>query len=469
MENKLNSVFNSHFSALICTYFESKMLSSDPSLAFNQSLLFNELIDIKKPRFIVALSGGVDSVVLLHLLVCFRSLNKNIEVFAHNVNHGLSDNAGDWAIFCADICQKLNVTLLRSSVSIERKARVSLEAAAREARYQCFKEKMDVGDVILTGHHQDDQLETVLLALKRGSGSTGLQGIHAYQAFFDGHLLRPLLGFSRQELVDYAVSNQLKWIEDESNQDIEFDRNFIRQKISPLLKQRWPAIAKSATRTAQLCQEQQCLLNEVAEDDLKRCLSRQNLSSGLSIVLLSELSDARRNNVIRYWLKRHGLQYPSRKQLDVLWEEVALAEVDKQPMLQLETNSVRRYQQLLYVVSTQQIKLPEKSMVWSGESTLIMLEGKLEVDFSKVDKTIAEQYKIECCLRQHLDAALHCQPIGRNKARSVKKLLHEYQVPPWLREQVVFILIDGQLAEAVGIWQCELKDKPTLNLSCLVF
>tara|TARA_R110001583_G_scaffold15603_4_gene64140 strand:+ start:29651 stop:31057 length:1407 start_codon:yes stop_codon:yes gene_type:complete len=463
MQNKLASKFNHYLTellgALATTGIEKMPLSTSATTLLTTS---------EQPqRLIVALSGGVDSVVLLHLLVGFQKLNSDFIVLAHNVNHGLSDNADSWGVFCTELCEKLDVTLISSKVEIEKKSRTSLEALAREARYQCFQERMHSNDIILTGHHQDDQLETLLLALKRGSGSTGLQGIRTSQAFFNGHLVRPLLNFSRQQLVDYALSFQLQWIEDESNQNIDFDRNFIRQKISPLLKTRWPAIAQSVSRTAQLCQEQQSLLNEIAQQDLSNCLCTHLSQQTLFISMLSKLSDARRNNVIRYWLKSNGLQYPSSKQLTVLWHEVALAQQDKQPQLQLGCESIHRYQDQLYIVAKQKLKLPEQPVIWAGESVLWLHEGRLGVDFSKVDASISKKHEVQCCLRQHLNSTLTCLPEGRNKARSIKKLLSEFQVPPWLRDQVVFVFIDQQLVEAVGLWRCQVKGIPQIKLSLL--
>ena len=441
MENKLSHAFVEHLNQLLTSL-------STPS-----------------QHYIVALSGGLDSVVLLHLLTYFRQLNPVVQLSAHNVNHGLSQNAGKWGDFCADLCQKLAVNFISSEVKLENKARTSLEALARDARYRCLKDKMNENDLILTGHHQDDQLETLLLALKRGSGGTGLQGVRVSQSFAEGVLLRPLLIFSRQQLTEYAQFYQLQWIEDESNQNTDFDRNFIRHQISPLLKQRWPAIAQSASRSAQLCQEQQSLLDEVAQQDLATCSSHCFMSSTLDISIVSQLSKARRNNVIRYWLKENKLQYPSSKQLSILWEEVALAEVGKQPKLQFKTESIQRYQGLLYIVPNKSLTLPESPVEWSGEQMLWLVEGRLGVDFSHVDPLISSQYQVTCCLRQHLDSQFNCQPVGRDKARSIKKLLHEYQVPPWLREQVVFIFIGDELAQAIGVWHCH-RDQPlTMELA----
>ena len=438
---------------------------------FNQQLLsvIGQLPRLPAtPRFVVALSGGVDSVVLLKLLVQFQLQYPAYQIIAHNVNHGLSPHANQWAEFCHSLCHSLGVKLLSSKVTIEKKSRNSLEALAREARYQCFSEQMIDNDIILTGHHQDDQLETLLLALKRGSGSTGLQGIRHHQIFFSGYLVRPLLHFSRQQITDYAQVHELSWVEDESNQDTQFDRNFIRHQIAPLLLARWPAMAKSVSRTAQLCQEQQRLMDEVATEDFEQCLAMKLGVETLSISALIRLSDSRRYNLLRYWVKSRGLDYPSSKQLSVLWKEVALAEKDKQPCLKLMGYSIQRYIDNLYIVPNQHIELPNEPVIWNGEPLLWLSEGSLAIDFSCIDTALSQQHTITCSFRKHLDSKLMCLPEGRHKSRSIKKLLHEFQVPPWQREQVVFIFIDGQLVQAVGVWHCQLtpnRKLPKLQLT----
>ncbi|RBW47399.1 tRNA lysidine(34) synthetase TilS [Psychromonas sp. B3M02] len=438
---------------------------------FNQALLnlLAELVESSaQPRLVVALSGGVDSVVLLRLLVQFQRDYPHYQVLAHNVNHGLSPHAEQWADFCEVYCASLNVKLLRSIVNIQKTSRNSLEALAREARYQCFSQHLQADDILLTGHHQDDQLETLLLALKRGSGSTGLQGIRAIQPFHNGHLVRPLLNFSRKQIIDYAETAGLKWVEDESNQDTDFDRNFIRHQITPLLTERWPAIASSASRTARLCQEQQGLVDEVAAQDLQQSMCVRLGTQTLSIAALVDLSQARRNNLLRYWLKFNGLDYPSSKQLTVLWQEVALAEQGKQPCLQLASNTIQRYQGELYIVPVKPLIIPDSPVTWSGEPLLWVSPDKLAVDFSMVDAALAKQHTISCCFRQHLDPKLTCLVEGRSKSRSIKKLLQESKVPTWQREQVVFIFIDGQLVQALGVWHCQpspTRQLPKLNLS----
>jgi len=422
-------------------------------------------------HFHIALSGGLDSVVLLHLFSRLRASDKRYALCAHHINHGLSANAADWQLFCQSLCASLTVDFCCSKVILEKKNRTSLEALAREKRYACLTGGLMENSYLITAHHQDDQLETVLLALKRGSGSTGLQGIQKRQKLHKGYLIRPLLNFSREQLAAYAQLFQLDWIEDESNQDQAFDRNFIRHSITPLLKKRWPGIGKAVARSANICQEQQQLLDEIALTDFNLHAEFLLNQQVLPIADLATLSIGRLNNLLRFWFKKNNLDYPSAKQLQTLWTDVALANNDAQPVMQFKGCSVRRYRKHLYLVNDNKIatSIAQKTL-WQGQDKIALLDGLVELSFS-VEKhnkaaenllNVGDNEKVEICFRSQLAVNLTCQPLGRTGSRSIKKLLHEYHVAPWLRDLVPFILVDGELKMAVGLWSCP-SQKPAVQ------
>ena len=215
---------------------------------------------------LVAFSGGLDSTLLL-VLAAQYAREHSLPLRALHVHHGLSPHADEWVAHCEAVCQQLAVELLVERVTLARGNGESLEAQARTARYQRLTARMREGEWLLTAHHQDDQLETLLLALKRGAGLRGLAGILPSQPFAGGLLLRPLLDMSRAELAEAAASLPFGWVEDESNQDVSYDRNFLRQTLIPQLKARWPAMAQTAARSMALCAEQEALLDELAESD----------------------------------------------------------------------------------------------------------------------------------------------------------------------------------------------------------
>lgn len=218
-------------------------------------------------QLLVAFSGGLDSTVLLHQLVLLREQDPSLTLRAVHVHHGLSAHADDWVAHCRQICQQWQVPLVVHHVTLARGG-LGVEAHARAARYQAFQDTLNAGEVLVTAQHQDDQCETLLLALKRGSGPTGLSAMAPSSAFAGSRLLRPLLNETRESLRQWALAHQLSWIEDESNQDDTYDRNFLRLRVIPVLRERWPHFSEAVARSASLCAEQEQLLDEMLAAEL---------------------------------------------------------------------------------------------------------------------------------------------------------------------------------------------------------
>jgi tRNA(Ile)-lysidine synthase len=212
------------------------------------------------PQILVGFSGGLDSTVLLHLLC---ELLPPERITAVHIHHGLSDNADDWQQHAKALCHSLGVSLVTESVVVNQTG-AGLESAARDARYKVFEECLVEDGLLLLGHHADDQVETVLFRLLRGSGARGLSGIPQYRAVGSGHLIRPLLSWPKSSLHAYAKSQQLAWIEDESNQLEQFDRNYLRHSVIPVLAQRWPDYVQGIMRTAEQSGQADQLADSVA-------------------------------------------------------------------------------------------------------------------------------------------------------------------------------------------------------------
>ena len=213
-------------------------------MSFTTALLKENMMQYSHAKVLwVAYSGGCDSHVLLHSLAALRS-ELSAEIKAIHINHGLSPLANEWEEHCRQICTGLSIPYLAISVNAKAKG-ISPEEAARHARYTEWEALLNKDEVMLLAHHKDDQAETVLIQLMRGSGVKGLAAMPAKQKFSLGLLCRPLLGFLREEIVSYAVEHNLNWIDDPSNFDTDFDRNFLRQDVIPLLERRWPALKKT--------------------------------------------------------------------------------------------------------------------------------------------------------------------------------------------------------------------------------
>ncbi|PML75637.1 tRNA lysidine(34) synthetase TilS, partial [Vibrio sp. 10N.261.52.A1] len=270
---------------------------------------------IKPKRLVVAFSGGVDSRVLLELAAHYAKTH-GIDCQAIHVHHGLSDNADLWAEQCQAWCDDLSVPLVVERVSLDVHSGESIEKLARDARYNAFKSHLRQGDVLVTGQHVDDQVETFLLALKRGSGPKGLSSMAKVMPFSGAYIVRPMLSVTRAEIEAFARRMGLTWVEDESNQDVRFDRNFIRHQVTPVLTERWPSFRESVSRSAQLCAEQEMLLDELLASHLQQALGDDQ---SLSIEVLSEQSALLRARLLRMWLGHCQQAMPSQKQLQLIW------------------------------------------------------------------------------------------------------------------------------------------------------
>ncbi|PJG59505.1 tRNA lysidine(34) synthetase TilS [Aeromonas cavernicola] len=407
-------------------------------------------------RLLVAFSGGLDSTLLLVLAAQFAHAHQLV-LRALHVHHGLSPHADEWVAHCESVCQQLAVPLLVERVQLARGNGESVEAQARAARYQCLTAHMAAGEWLLTAHHQDDQLETLLLALKRGAGVRGLAGMVPSQPFAAGLLLRPLLDMSRAELAKAAATLPYGWVEDESNQDVSYDRNFLRQQLIPQLKARWPAMARTAARSMALCAEQETLLQEIAEQDWQQIRDGDRAVAGaLPIAPLQLLSPARRNNVLRYWLRHQGAVMPSRELLSRLWQEVALAGADANPQLEMQGRVWRRFAGRLYWLEAApevgEVVLPLRV----GDRLLLpaalgLLSLQRQQHGAELRLPLANE---PLSVRFQVAPGTMLKPAGRSGSRRLKKLLQEYGVPPWLRGRLPILYYGEQVAAVVGLFVC---------------
>lgn len=282
----------------------------------------------------VGLSGGCDSVVLLHVL---SRLGLGERLRAMHVHHGLSPNADAWADFCRDFCGRLPVSLEIARVEVDLSAGLGLEAAARAARYAAFAEC--AADVLVLAHHQGDQAETVLFNLLRGTGVAGAAGMPAERRLSGGRLLRPLLGMSRAVLEGYAREHSLRWIEDESNIDLRYSRNFVRHRVMPVLGQRFPSVENALAQAAANFGEADELLAELAAVDWQNVCKMPDATASLSC--LKQLSLLRLKNLLRYRLRSLGWRAPVATRLDEFARQVLAAAPDRHPELQLPDGIMR--------------------------------------------------------------------------------------------------------------------------------
>ncbi|MEE4410927.1 MULTISPECIES: tRNA lysidine(34) synthetase TilS [unclassified Serratia (in: enterobacteria)] len=405
-------------------------------------------------RLLVAFSGGLDSSVLLHLLVHLRRQLPDLQLRAVHVHHGLNVFADEWVAHCQRQCATWQLPLVVQHVQVDGR-QGGIEAAARAARYSAFVATLAADEVLLTAQHLDDQCETFLLALKRGSGPAGLSAMAAQASLGSNPLLRPLLGISRLQLEDYAQRHRLAWIDDDSNQDPRFDRNFLRLQVLPLLNQRWPYFAAATARSASLCAEQEQLLDELLSEQLHSLLDEDN---ALAIDGLLGCSPARRFALLRRWIALFGVTMPSREQLQRLWDEVALSRDDAEPQLQPGQYQIRRFRRRLYLLPIM-ADLREVCLNWSLVEPLELPDGLGKLSSGAGDICLrAPQRQQKVSVRFAAQGKIRI--LGRTHSRSVKKLWQELSVPPWQRERTPLIYYDDQLIAALGVFVSEAGQTP---------
>lgn len=401
-------------------------------------------------RILVGFSGGLDSTVLLHALVTIRQTTvSNLNIRAVYIHHGLSDKADDWAIHCQKVCLNWQVEFYSRQVEVV-PAKKGIEAAARDARYQAFREILLPEEIIVTAQHLDDQAETFLLALKRGSGPAGLSAMPISIPFANTYLIRPLLSFSRQQLAGYAQKNALSWIDDESNQDDRYDRNFLRLNIMPHFNQRWPHFSQAVARSASLCAEQEALLNELLQDCLLQLVTEEG---ALQLDVLADYYEMKRNAILRRWFSLHRILMPSRAQLKQIWQEVICARPDAEPKFILASNVIRRFRQQLWLLP--QFKditkiclawqLPSAIELPDNLGTLIVSDNGSGFRAPLADEKVTVRFGLKGNIKI----------IGRQHSRRSKKLWQELGIAPWLRERTPLIYYNDELIAAIGVFVTE--------------
>ncbi len=402
-------------------------------------------------RVVLALSGGMDSMVLLALL---HRLDLKLPVQAVYVHHGLSPNADAWGQFCRQQCQQRGIAFAIEYVTLVEPTR-NIEAQARSLRYQALSRYVSKpSEVVLTAHHADDQLETLLLALKRGSGLDGLTGIATIKELDAGTLLRPLLAFSRHDLQQVATTLGLCWIEDESNSNQDFDRNFLREQILPLLNQRFSRFSQNASRSAQLLQQSQ----QWQQQQLASNLAEMVIGDRLDLTKLQQQDLLTQSLLLRAFAKQQQVQL-SQQQLQVLQAEVIAAKPDAMARLQVGQWLFRRYQHLLYLqpLDIDAPALAPTPLCW--RQVLTTATGWFYWSDEAPEFLRAGDIKHSCLPLQALPgAALTIQSVAMSVSfkpnerptKPLKQWCQLWMIPPWQRRSLPVVVENGQLLAVVG-------------------
>ncbi len=395
-------------------------------------------------RIWVAYSGGLDSTTLLHIL-SQSSLSDRTR--AIHVNHQLSPMADDWEHHCVVSAHSFGIPCDIEKVEVAKAGR-GVEHAARQARYDVFEKYLGDGDIILFAHHLADLSETVLFRLMRGAGLKGLAAMQNMRALGKGQLFRPLLHQSRIDLLHYAQAHHLHWVEDDSNQNTDFDRNYLRHRIFPALEERWPDAKQKIARSSLWLGEADALLSEYGSDDLITC-KRQVARFGERIELepFLSFSGRRQKNIIRTWCDLLGYSLPDAAQLDQL-DSVLQAKEDARPCLSWGSYELRRYQSYVYLVDAVDTHRTEEELQCRTNETVLLPDGSRLTLHSEEnnDSVFTIRFRSE---------GIRCKPQGREHSQTLKKLLQEYRIEPWLRDRVPLVYAGDELVAVGDFFKCD--------------
>jgi tRNA(Ile)-lysidine synthase len=428
--------------------FHIKTGSGDAAAPILQALsAFLERRLLPGSRLCVGLSGGVDSVVLLHALDFLRRAGLQVKLSAIHVDHGLSSNAGVWAGFCGDFCRRLQVPLEIARVEVPRVSGEGLEGAARRVRYAAFAACR--ADWLAVAHHRDDQAETVLFRLLRGAGVAGAAGMPAERPQRDGpRLIRPLLDVSRSLILRYAEIHSLAWIEDESNTDSHFRRNYLRGEVMPRIAVHFPGAARALARAAGHFAEATALLDELAKADRA---SLAGECGRIDLARFNALSSARARNLLRSELLASGFRAPEARWLDEALRQLKTAVASSQTCIATADGEVHAYRGQLYVVG-QRPTLADLVVPWNGELALAWGDGR--VSFVRgtgrgiSSRLLAAASPVVLRVRQ---GGERLRPDARRPARTLRNLLQEAAVPPWERTRLPLLCCGERLIWVAGL------------------
>jgi tRNA(Ile)-lysidine synthase len=399
-------------------------------------------------KFCIALSGGLDSRVLLHLFSKLLKMDPSFHLRAIHVHHGLSPRADDWAQLCQVFCISYPIPLEVVPITITKQPQQSLEAIARNQRYQALQERIQENEALVTAHQENDQAETLLLQLFRGAGPRGLAAMPAMTSFGKGYLFRPLLTATRTQLENYARAEGLEWIEDESNANQAFDRNFIRHELLPLIQTRWPKITANLSRAAQHCAEADSLLKHHVLQAFQRVFNAKDQS--LSILGILSLENAIQNQVLRHWLSILGFSLPSTKKLLQIKQEILRCRQDARPLICWEGIEMRRYGDSLYILAPLGPHDPAIVIPWDLKEDLALPNGLGILSPKDLEQHGLELEQLTGVTIRFRQGGEKCRLKNRDHSHCLKKLFQEWQVPPWLRNRVPLLYSKEELRAVIG-------------------
>lgn len=381
--------------------------------------------ETQRQRFCVAYSGGLDSVVLLHSLIEIKKYHPNWSLRALHIHHGLNPRADAWQLHCEQVCQALDIPIQTLKIQCVVSPGESLEAVAREQRYAALFGHLNDDEVLLTAHHADDQAETLLLQLLRGAGVAGLAAMPRSRWEAGRLLIRPFLDYSRASLEAYAQEQQLTWVEDDSNANTAFDRNYLRHEVMPKLRARWPAAVANLQRSSQHCASALEAIRAQAQMDLRQARVSSHV---LCFEVFSHWRLQRQVECVREWFRECGLSAPSDAQLKKIFQEVIAARSDASPQLSFGAVTLRRYRRCLYLLNETRVHVNQYF------SSVFNIKWQIGQGLGYTPELGSYQWRFG---------------LGGEK---LKKIFQTAGIPPWERASQPLLFFNDTLIAVADYW-----------------
>ncbi|MBK4765297.1 MAG: tRNA lysidine(34) synthetase TilS [Pantoea sp. Brub] len=414
-------------------------------------LLFStDLFLTYNSKIAVAFSGGLDSTVLLHYLNMWHKKNPVSKMRAIHINHNLNSQSNKWAMHCKNICMQLHIEYNIVCINVKNNKGQGIEASARQGRYNALISALNCKEYLITAHHLDDQCESLLLALKRGSGPKGLSAMQMINHIGNNKLLRPLLKCSRKTIEEYARLNNLTWIEDNSNLNINYDRNFLRHCIIPKLIHRWPSFTQTSSRSAMLCAEQEALIDEFLIHQLNYLIQS---NGSLYFIPLLQMSKIKVYAILRRWIAYLGGIMPSFDMIKHIYDEVIMSKIDAKPCIKISNFEIRRFKKYIYwlpMMVTPTFK--NIKITWHDLNKKLTLPCNLGMLQFNQNKNILRKPKLNEIVNIQFSINGYFKIAGRTKLCKITKIWKEYFVPSWERHKIPLIFYNNIFICALGLF-----------------
>ncbi|XBC38283.1 MAG: tRNA lysidine(34) synthetase TilS [Buchnera aphidicola (Floraphis choui)] len=412
-----------------------------------------------KCSFLLSYSGGLDSTFLFYQLLKIIKIKKEIKFRAIHINHQLNRNSNQWSEHCKKTCKKYDIPLIIKKVIINKK-KIGIEANARLQRYKMIYAEAHPQETILIAHNLNDQCETFLLALKRGSGITGLSGMSYESKLFNKNtIIRPLLHITRSKIKSWMTKNKIHWIKDDSNYNTTYDRNFLRHKILPLLIRRWPSFIKKCANSAFILKQEKNILDSIINKKLNQYLISNSI---LNIKNFQKIQPEMRNSLLRTWIKINNNTMPSYKIIKNIYYEIILSKPDSKAKIKINNYEIKRYRNYLYFINISPC-IKNLILIWHRPWNDLKLPNNLgfivqnqfgiKVPYPKNNEIINIRFQIsgKFLIQNH------------TKRKLIKQIWKENRIAPWDRNNIPLLFYNNNLISALGIFNVITKNYDEQN------